>query len=90
MKRNTLRNEPVPELFEISGRFTVGVLAAVTLVLICLFGLGHSKLALGVIVAALLFSFAMDGVAGALVGIFCDAARGIGRGLGYIVGALRD
>ena len=90
MKRNTLGNEPVPELFEVSCKFAAGVLAAATLVLICLFGLDQLKLVFGVVGGALLFSFAMNGIVSGLIGIFCGAARGIGRGLGYVVGALHD
>jgi hypothetical protein len=90
MNKNTPHKEPVPELFEVSAKFVIGVLAATTLVLICLFGLDHLKLVFGVVGGALLISFAMDGIASALVGIFCDAARGVGRGLGYIVGVVRN
>jgi hypothetical protein len=90
MNGNTPHRESVPELFEVSGKFAVGVLAAATLVLIFLFGLDRLKLVLGVVGGALLISFAMDGIASALVGIFCDAACGIGRGLGHILRAFRD
>jgi hypothetical protein len=90
MKRNALQKEPTPELFEISGKLAAGVLAAVTFILICLFGLAQWKIAFFVVGGALLFSFAMNGIASGLVGIFCGAVRGVGRGLGCIMGAIRN
>jgi hypothetical protein len=86
----TPRNEPTPELFEISGQLAVGVLAAATLVLICFLGLAQWKIALGVVGGAVLFSFAMNGIASGLVGAFCGAARVTGRSLGCIVRAFRN
>ena len=90
MNKNITRKEALPELFEVPRTFVICVLALTTVILISLFGLDHLKLVLALVAGAILFTFAMDAIGSVLVRIICDVARGIGRGLGYIVGAFRD
>ncbi len=90
MNKNTTSKETVPELFEVPRMFAICVLALTTLILIALFGLDQLKLVLALVAGAILFSFVMDAIASVLVRIMCDVARGIGRGLGYIIAAFRD
>ena len=90
MNKNTTPKRAVPVLFEVPRTSVICVLALTTLILIALFGLDQLKLVLALVAGAILFSFVMDAITSVLVRIICDVARGIGRGLGYIIAAFRD